>query len=92
MLEYLDTITGIAQTGAVGVMLMMTWRLMVKKDRKSYETFEKMNAERRKLYDQQTKLVREVTQALTDKVRSEEKMSRAIEKISCELRRLKDEQ
>jgi hypothetical protein len=92
MLEYLDTITGVAQTGAVGVMLMMTWRLMVKKDRKSYETFEKMNAERRKLYDQQTKLVREVTQALTDKVRSEEKMSRAIEKISCELRRLKDEQ
>jgi hypothetical protein len=92
MLEYLDTITGVAQTGAVGVMLMMTWRLMVKKDRKSYETFEKMNAERRKIYDQQTKLVREVTQALTDKVRSEEKMSRAIDKIACELRRLKDEQ
>jgi SMC interacting uncharacterized protein involved in chromosome segregation len=92
MLEYLDTISGIAQTGAVGVMLMMTWRLMVKKDRKSYETFEKMNAERRKLYDQQTKLVREVTQALTDKVRSEEKMSKAIEKIACELRRLKDGQ
>lgn len=92
MLEYLDTITGVAQTGAVGVMLMMTWRLMVKKDRKSYETFEKMNAERRKIYDQQTKLVREVTQALTDKVRSEEKMSRAIDKIAGELRRLKDEQ
>jgi SMC interacting uncharacterized protein involved in chromosome segregation len=92
MIETIDLITSIGQTGAVGTMLIMTWRLMIKKDQKSYSAFEKMNTERQELYKHQTKLVKEVTQALTEKVKSEEKMSRAIERLACELRRLKDEQ
>lgn len=90
MLESFDTILQLAQTGAVGVMLGMTWRLMVKKDRKSYEMIEAMNKERQKLYDAHSEMVAEVTAALVNKNNTDDKMAAAITKLAEEYRELRD--
>ena len=80
----------ILQTGAVGVMLIMTWRLMVKKDKKSYEMIEAMNEERRELYDAHSEMVAEVTAALVNKNNTDDKMATAITKLAEEFRDLRD--
>lgn len=80
----------ILQTGAVGAMLIMTWRLMVKKDKKSYEMIEAMNEERREMYQSHSEMVREVTEALSNKNHTDQLMSSALEKLIEELRRLKE--
>jgi len=77
------------QTGAVGTMLIMTWRLMVKKDKKSYEMIEAQNQERREMYDNMSELVKEVTAALTNKNNTDDKMSEAVKKLTEQSREMK---
>jgi len=84
-----DVILPIIQTGAVGAMLILTWRLMVKKDKKSYEMIDAMNKERQQLYITHSEMVAEVTTALTDKNHTDEAMSKALEKLVEELRQLR---
>ena len=78
----------IIQTGAVGCMLIMTWRLMVKKDRKSYEMIDAQNKERKEMYDNMEELVKEVTSALVYKNVTDDKMAGAIEKLTASLQNL----
>ncbi|MHA2063088.1 MAG: hypothetical protein ACXABY_01785 [Candidatus Thorarchaeota archaeon] len=90
MSESFDILFQILQTGAVGAMLIMTWRLMVKKDRKSYEMIEAMNEERKELYDGHSEMVAEVTAALVNKNNTDDKMATAITKLAEEYRDLRD--
>lgn len=82
----LEIIWPILQTGAVGAMMILVWRLMVKKDKKSYEMIEAQNEERKEMYQSQTELVQEVVKALQDKNHTDDKMSKALEKLAEELR------
>jgi len=88
MLENIDTFQ-LAQVGAVGVMLIMTWKFMVKKDRKIFEMIEAQNQERKEMYQSMTELITEVTIALNDKNHTDNKMAEAIQKLTdklCEIR------
>ena len=86
----LDTVMTVLNTGAVGAMLIMTWRLMVLKDRKSYAAAKEHRDDLKKLYESSVETIAEVTVALISKCHSDEKMSIAINKLADELRRLKD--
>lgn len=89
LIQYHDVVFKIVQTGAVGAMLIMVWRHMTKKDSASYKMIEEMNDERREMYSSMSDLVREVTEALTHKNTTDDKMSLAVDKLTEELRRLK---
>ncbi len=86
----LDILIPILNTGAVGAMLIVMIRWLKAKDRKGYELIEQMNQERRDIYESQKELIRETTQALTDKNNTDQMMSHALEKLTEELRRLKE--
>jgi uncharacterized coiled-coil protein SlyX len=81
----IEIIAPILQTGAVGAMLIMTWRLMVNKDRKSYQMIEAQNEERRTMYKNMEELVKEVTSALVYKNVTDDKMAGALEKLTTSL-------
>lgn len=85
MLENFNNILQLIQVGAVGVMLGMTWRLMVKKDKKMFQMIEAQNKERKAMYQSMTELVTEVTVALTDKNHTDDKMAEAIKKLTDKL-------
>jgi hypothetical protein len=91
MLALVDLTGPILQTGAVGAMMIMVWRLMIKKDKKSYEMIAEHNAERKEMYQAHTELIQEVTAALTDKNNTDDKMAAAIIKLAEELRDLRQE-
>jgi hypothetical protein len=82
MLEILESIAPLAQVGAVGVMLTMTWRLMVRKDKEMLGMVDAMNKERQKLYDAHSDMVAEVTAALVNKNNTDDKMATAITKLA----------
>lgn len=86
----LGILAPIIDLGATGVLFILVWRLMVKKDRKSYQMIEAMNKERRELYEAQTELVREVTTALVDKNNTDDKMAAALIKLAEELRTMRE--
>lgn len=86
----MEIIMPILQTGAVGGMLVWSWKNMIKKDKKSYEMIEAQNIERRKMYESMTELVRETTIALAHKNLTDDKMSDAVEKLTEQLRELKE--
>lgn len=90
MFESLDTILQLTQTGAVGVMLGLVWRFMVKKDRQEREMIEGMNQERQKLYEAHSEMVAEVTAALVNKNNTDDKMSTALIRVAEEYRLLRD--
>lgn len=79
-----------ADFGALGIMLGLVWRLLIKKDKKSYEMLETMNEERKEMYESQSELIREVTKALVDKNNTDDKMAAAVTKLAEELRDLRD--
>lgn len=81
-----DIFLPILNAGAVGAMLIMTWRLMVKKDKKNYEMIEALNKERKEMYNNMSELVKEVTIALTNKNHTDDKMAEAIKKLTDQLR------
>jgi len=83
----LDVILPIIQTGAVGGMLIMTWRLMVRKDKKSYDMIDAMNKERKEMYEAHSEMVAEVTAALVNCNNSNDKMAIAITTLTEELRK-----
>jgi hypothetical protein len=85
----LDIIMPIVNTGAVGCMLILVWRLMIKKDRKSYQMIEAQNAERREMYESHSELIKEVTEALVNKNHTDDKMSSAVVKLAEELREIR---
>lgn len=89
MLEY-AWIFDLGQLGAVGVMLVMVWKLMIKKDRKSYELINSYNKERAKMYKNMQELVVEVTAALVHKNHTDDKMSVAATKLAEELREIRE--
>jgi hypothetical protein len=91
MLSLVDLTGPILQTGAVGAMMVMVWRLMVKKDKKSYEMIKEHNEERKEMYKAHTELIQEVTVALTDKNHTDDKMAAAITKLAEEFSDLKQE-
>ena len=86
----IEIIGPIIQTGAVGCMLLMVWRLMVKKDQASYKMIEDQNAERKEMYQSHSELIQEVTVALTDKNNTDDKMATAITKLADEFREIRD--
>jgi len=90
MFEDFDSIFQLVQVGAVGVMLVMTWRFMIKKDKKIYEMIEDMNKERQKMYDAHSEMVAEVTAALVNKNNTDDKMATAITKLAEGYRELRD--
>jgi len=81
-----DLILPILNTGAVGAMLIMVWRWSVSKDRKSYKMIEAQNRERRRMYDNMSDLVKEVTVALTNKNHTDDKMADAIIKLTDKIK------
>lgn len=85
----LDTVLPILNTGAVGAMLIMVWKWSMRKDRKSYEMIEAQNEERRQMYESMKELVKEVTEALVYKNMTDDKMAAALEKLTEQLRALK---
>ncbi len=85
MLENFNDILQLIQVGAVGVMLGMTWRLMVKKDKQMFKMIEAQNKERKAMYQSMTELVSEVTAALTNKNTTDDKMAEAIKKLTDKL-------
>lgn len=84
-----DSVLGLLQTGAVGTMLVMTWRLMKSKDEKIYDTIEKQNDERRAMYQSMAELVREASTAIADKNSTDRKMAHVIEKLTYQIIDLK---
>ena len=86
----LDVVLPVVQTGAVGAMLIMTWKLMVKKDQKSYTMIEEQNKERKEMYESMKELIAEVTAALVNKNATDDKMSLAVDKLAEQLRGLKE--
>lgn len=86
----MEIIMPILQTGAVGGMLVWSWKHMAKKDKKSYEMIEAQNVERREMYESMTELVKETTIALAHKNLTDDKMSSAVEKLTEQLRELKE--
>lgn len=89
-MEGLGLLAPIIDLGATGVLFVLVWRLMVKKDKKSYEMIEAQNQERRELYESQSELIREVTSALVDKNNTDDKMAAAVTKLAEELREIRD--
>ena len=90
MFDGFDTILQLTQTGAVGVMLGLAWRFMIKKDRQEREMIEAMNQERQKLYETHSEMVAEVTAALVNKNNTDDKMATALIKMAEEYRLLRD--
>lgn len=90
MFESFDTILQLTQTGAVGVMLGLAWRFMIKKDRQEREMIEAMNQERQRLYETHSEMVAEVTAALVNKNNTDDKMATALTKLAEEYRLLRD--
>ena len=90
ILEGLGALGPLLDLGVTGVLMVMVWRLMVKKDRKSYEMIEAQNKERRQMYESQAELVREVTEALVDKNNTDDKMSIATTRLAEELREIRE--
>jgi len=86
----LDILMPILQTGAVGGMLVWSWKNMIKKDKKSYEMIDAQNKERKEMYESMTELVRETTIALAHKNLTDDQMSAAVEKLTEQLRDLKE--
>lgn len=81
-------------TGVAGVMLVMVWRLMVTKDRKSYATLQQAHKEHeddlKNFHAASVETIQEVTAALVSKNFSDEKMALAVDKLTEQLRQLKD--
>jgi len=88
--EGLGVLGPIVDVGAVGALLVVVWRLMVKKDKKSYEMIDAQNKERRLMYESHSELVKEVTSALVDKNNTDDKMSAAVTKLAEELREIRE--
>jgi len=88
--EGLGVLGPIVDVGAVGALLVVVWRLMVKKDKKSYEMIDAQNKERRAMYESHSELVKEVTSALVDKNNTDDKMSSAVTKLAEELREIRE--
>ncbi len=85
-----DIFLPLINTGAVGAMLGMAWRFMIKKDRQEREMIEAMNQERQKLYEAHSEMVAEVTTALVNKNHTDDKMATALIKMAEEYRLLRD--
>lgn len=90
LLESFGLLTPLINLGATGVMLIMVWRLFVKKDKKSYEMIEAQNKERRAMYEAHSELIREVTSALVDKNNTDAQMATAVTKLAEELREIRE--
>ena len=86
----LDVVMTILNTGAVGAMLIMTWRLMVLKDRKSYAATKEHRDDLKKLHESSVETIAEVTSALVSKNHTDEKMALAVDKLAEQLRQLKE--
>ena len=89
ILDIFGTYGPLLDFGAIGLLLLMVWRLMVKKDRKSYEMIEAQNKERKEMYESHSELIREVTTALVDKNNTDDKMAQAVMKLAEELREIR---
>lgn len=89
MLESLGLLGPILDLGVTGILMIMVWRLMVKKDKKSYEMIEAQNKERKEMYASHSELIREVTTALVDKNNTDDKMATAVTKLAEELREIR---
>lgn len=86
----LDVVMTILNTGAVGAMLILTWRFMVVKDRKSYAAAKEHRDDLKKIHESTKEMITEVVDALVSKNHTDQQMSVAIEKLADELRRLKE--
>lgn len=80
----MDQVSPLIQLGAIGVMLWLTWQALQKKD-----------ADHKVFVDETIKslkeLISETTKALADKNASDNKMADAIELLTDEIRKTKDE-
>lgn len=85
----LEIIAPILQTGAVGAMLVMSWRYMTSKDKEMSEVTRAQNKERKEMYKNMEELVREVTTALAYKNVTDDKMSAAVDKLAEQQRELR---
>lgn len=86
MNEYLQ----LGQFGATGAMLVMVWRLLVAKDKKSYAAAREHTEDIKKINEATQELVSEVTAALVSKNYTDEKMSVALSKLTEQLRHFKE--
>ena len=86
----LDILMPIVQTGAVGGMLLLSWKYMTKKDKDTTMLLQAQNEERKEMYRAHTELVKEVTAALNDKNHTDNAMSLALEKLTRELSHLRE--
>lgn len=71
----------LAQTGAVGVMLVATWKLMISKDKKIYELINEQEENKEKLYQYLNDIIKEVTAALVSKNLSDEQLAKCMESL-----------
>lgn len=86
----MDTYLQLFNTGAVGVMLWMVWRLMVLKDRKSYTATKEHKEDLKQIHASNLEVIQEVTTALVNKNHTDEKMAEAVNKLAEQLRQVKD--
>jgi len=86
----LDVVMTILNTGAVGAMLIMTWRLMVIKDRKSYSATKEHRDDLKKIHESYVETITEVTSALVSKNHTDEKMALAVDKLAEQIRQFKE--
>lgn len=84
--EYLPLIN----LGATGAMLVMVWKLLLSKDKKSYAAVHAHTEDVKKILLSTQELVAEVTAALVSKNHTDEKMALAVDKLAEQLRQLKD--
>ena len=86
----ITTLGPLAEFGVLGVFLAMVWGLMIRKDKKNYDLVEKQNEERKEMYASQSEIIKEVVEALTDKNSTDYAMAQALEKLTEQLRKLRE--
>lgn len=90
MFESLQALLPLLEMGTTGALLLLVWRQMIKKDKKTLEMVDAMNEERKDLYEAHSELIAEVVAALVNKNNTDDKMATAITKLADEYRNLRD--
>ncbi len=90
MLELVEILGPILQTGAVGAMLVVMVRWLKAKDKQLGEMNQQQNEERKEMYQSHSELIQEVTAALVDKNNTDDKMAITIGKLADELREIRE--
>ena len=89
MFDFFNNGLQLIQTGAVGAMLVATWKMLSEKDKKIYSIIEQQNQEREKLYEGMKELVKETTYALSSKNMTDDRLSETTNRLTEQIKEIR---